>query len=388
MGENTPTTTLTDSIMAPDSRSESLVLTHPTLEEKLATWNLNSVNWGAALSLPDYLQREQYLTTVPLARNGGITHWILVDRSLPPNERPLLASCESLRKPVLASHNGVVTEAFTHGIGSVFSQPKFRGKGYASRMLRDLGPVLKNWQVDQSKPAGQTCPFSILYSDIGKKYYAKFGWAPFPSTHIAFPPTASSKPFTAKPLAESDVDELCTLDEQYIRRSLENAKDGKIHIALVPNHDVMQWHHKREDFVAGKIFGKSPLIKGAIAGEAGSRVWAIWTRAFYGPLKPESGNTLHILRLVIEDETDIEANAAKLRGIVEIAQAEAKEWQLGHVELWNPTEVVKQMVKGTGLEHSEVEREEESIASLMWYGEGSGTSDDIEWVGNEKYGWC
>jgi hypothetical protein len=40
------------------------------------------------------------------------------------------------------------------------------------------------------------------------------------------------------------------------------------------------------------------------------------------------------------------------------------------------------------LEHSEVEREEESIASLMWYGEGSGASDDIEWVGNEKYGWC
>jgi hypothetical protein len=73
---------------------------------------------------------------------------------------------------------------------------------------------------------------------------------------------------------------------------------------------------------------------------------------------------------------------------LEIAQAEAKEWQLGHVELWNPTNILKQIVKETGLEHSEVEREEESIASLMWYGEGSGNSADIEWVGNEKYGWC
>jgi GNAT superfamily N-acetyltransferase len=388
MGENTPTTTLTDSIMAPDSRSESLVLTHPTAEEKLATWNLNSVNWGTALSVADYLEREQYLTTVPLARNGGITHWILVDRSLPPNERPILASCESLRKPVLVSHNGVVTEAFTHGIGSVFSQPKFRGKGYASRMLRELGALLKDWQVDPKTPGMQACPFSILYSDIGKKYYTKFGWVPFPSTHIAFPPTASSKPFTATPLAESDIEELCATDEKYIRRSLENAQDAKIRVALIPNHDVMQWHHKREDFVSRKIFGKSPLIKGAIAGEVGSRVWAIWTRAFYGPLKPESGNTLHILRLVVEDEADIKTNAAKLRGILEIAQAEAKEWQLGHVELWNPTKIVKQMVKETGLEHSEVEREGESIASLMWYGEGSGTSAEIEWVGNEKYGWC
>jgi hypothetical protein len=24
----------------------------------------------------------------------------------------------------------------------------------------------------------------------------------------------------------------------------------------------------------------------------------------------------------------------------------------------------------------------------MWYGEGDGKLDDLEWVGNEKYGWC
>jgi len=385
MGENTPATEYN---MEPDSKSESLYLTHPTPEEKVATWSLNSVNWGSALSMSDYLEREAYLTTVPLARNGGVTHWILVDRTLPPNERPILASCESLRKPVLILRNGVITKGITHGIGSVFSQPKYRGRGYASRMLRELGPVLKDWQIDPSIPGKQSCPFSILYSDIGKKYYAKFGWVPFPSTHIAFPPAANTKPFTAKPLTYPDLEELCALDGQYIRQDLETAKGGKIHIALVPDHDTMQWHHMREDFVSGKIFGKSPTIKGAIAGEHGSRVWAIWTRAFYGPLKPESGNTLHILRLVIEDEKDTEVNAAKLKGILEIAQAEAKEWQLGHVELWNPTEVVKEMVKRTGLEHSEVEREEESIASLMWYGEGSGKADEIEWVGNEKYGWC
>jgi hypothetical protein len=255
-------------------------------------------------------------------------------------------------------------------------------------MLRELGPALKEWQVEQSISGQHTCPFSILYSDIGKKYYAKLGWTPFPSTHITFPPSANPKPSTAKPLAYPDLEELCTLDGQYIRGNLENAKDGKIHIALVPDHDTMQWHHMREDFVSDKIFGKSPTVKGAIAGEPGSRIWAIWTRNFYGPLKAESGNTLHILRLVIEDETDAEQNAAKLKAILEIARAEAKEWQVGHVELWNPTDIVKELVKRTGLEHSEVEREEESIASLMWYGEGSGNTDEIEWIGNEKYGWC
>src|SRR5882724_7728053 len=114
MGENTPTTTMTEATMAPDSRSESLYLTHPTPEEKLATWNLNAVNWGAALLLPYYLARAEYLTTVPLARDGGVTHWILVDRTLLQNERPILPSCEPLRKPVLVSHNGVITEGITH----------------------------------------------------------------------------------------------------------------------------------------------------------------------------------------------------------------------------------------------------------------------------------
>lgn len=38
-------------------------------------------------------------------------------------------------------------------------------------------------------------------------------------------------------------------------------------------------------------------------GEAGSRIWAIWTHHYYGdPEGPGSGNTLYILRLVIENE--------------------------------------------------------------------------------------
>ncbi len=370
----------------PDSKSESLVLAHPTPEERTATWTLNKVNWGSALSMADYLERESYLMTVPLAKDGGITHWILVDRNLPPNDRPILASCESLRKPVLVSQNGVVTQEITHGVGSVFSNPKYRGKGYASRLLRELGPVLKTWQTDANTPGMEKCSFSILYSDIGKKFYANIGWAPFPSTHMSFPPEASTNNSSARPLTHGEIPELCTLDEKSVLKELVNAKDGKYHVALLPNYDCMQWHHTREDFVSSKILGKCPTIKGAIAGSPGSRIWALWTRAYYGPIKTDNSNTLHILRLVIEDDRTTDQNAANLADILKIAKAEAEEWQLGHVELWNPTETLKSLVQMTGLEHNEVEREEESIASLMWYGQGK--ADDIVWVRNEKYGWC
>jgi GNAT superfamily N-acetyltransferase len=389
MGSITPAPTPSTTSL-PDSKSPSLVLTHPTPEERIATWKLNAVNWGSALSQADYLQRETYLMTVPLARDGGITHWILVESSLPPNNRPILAACESLRKPVLVSRNGVLTHEITHGIGSVFSAPEYRGRGYASRMLTELGRVLKTWQTDPSKPGMERCSFSILYSDIGKKYYSKFGWGPFPSSHISFPPAPKPTTLTtAKPLSYDDLPQLCALDEESVQKQLVAAKDGKTHVALLPNHDCMQWHHLREDFVTPKVVtGTSPpTIKGAIAGDQpGSRIWAYFTRAYYGPLtKMDNGNTLHILRLVIEDESDTEENARKLKGIIEIAQGEAQEWKLGEVELWNPSEVVMALVKRVGVEFREVERQQESIASLMWYGDAE---EEVVWEQNEKYGWC
>jgi len=146
----------------------------------LATFSQTFQNWGKAVGLEGYLERERYLSTVPLNANGGLTHWILVDESLPADERPILASCESLRKRVVVRVNGVIKEGITHGIGSVFCYPEHRGKGYPKKMLSMLGKQLKTWQTDKNTP----CFFSILYSDIGKNFYAKHGWHPYPAKHL------------------------------------------------------------------------------------------------------------------------------------------------------------------------------------------------------------
>lgn len=330
--------------------------------------------------------------STPLSRNSGITHWILTPSSAAPDSRPILATCETLRKRALVrTADGAVKEVITHGIGSVFADPKYRGRGYAGRMLQDVGKKLKTWQTGE----GKECLFSILYSDIGKRYYAGHGWAPFPSTHIEFPssPPASSPETTnsAKGLTDPELPPLCALDEKYILNELANVKDDRVHVALIPDYDTMVWHHMRENFMTEKLFGRSPTIKGAIAGDSGSRIWAVWTRMYSGPLdKEDSENTLHILRLVIENDSASEtaANVEKLKSIVQLAQFEAKEWRTGHVELWNPTPYVKSLVESLGIEHSEVEREHESIASLQWYGPGSGGVENIFWVSNEKHAWC
>lgn len=386
MGSNSPTREL-----LPPSSSTAVHLTHPTPNERKVTWTLNSTSWGAALSLDSYIEREEHLMSTPLSRDSGITHWILTPTSGAPDSRPILATCESLRKRALVrTADGKVKEVITHGIGSVFADPKYRGRGYAGRMLEEVGEKLKTYQTGIDKE----CLFSILYSDIGKKYYAAHGWAPFPSTHIEFPssPPASSPDTanSAKALKDADLPPLCALDEKYIRNELANVKDDRVHVALIPDYDTMVWHHMREDFMTNQLFGRSPTTKGAIAGDSGSRVWAVWSRMYTGTLDKHADNTLHILRLVIENDSASEAaaNAEKLKSILEMAQREAKEWRSGHVELWNPTPYVKSLVQTLGVEHSEVQREQDSIASLMWYGPGSGGTENIEWVGNEKHGWC
>ena len=401
----------------PDASSPDLVLVVPSPEERSRTWSLTHPMWGPALAHDDYVTREAYLTTVPLAKDGGITHWILTVSGLPPNERPILSSCESLLKHAIATHPPAaaegrddveVVEGAAHGIASVFTDPQYRGRGYASRMMKELGPRLRNWQVrgkdDTSACApaasdpGPSSLFSVLYSDIGKKFYAKNGWAPFPSAHASFTPVAAAAAVSedpagaalqAKPIGYHELAELSSVDEQLLRRAMaaRARATGKTCAAILPDLDAMLWHLMREDFMTKHIFGKTPAVRGAVFGPPGRRLWSVWMRGYYGGLDKTEGNTFHILRFVVEDETvDAAYRVQGFRSIMRIAQAEAAEWRSHDVQMWNPTDAVKELIAASGLPHTFVDRDSDSIASLMWYGKDS--QADLDWVLNEKYAWC
>lgn len=63
----------------PEARSSDLQLSHPMAGECQIVWKLSSLAWTDALSLPQYLEESAYLTTVPLAKDGAMTNWILTD---------------------------------------------------------------------------------------------------------------------------------------------------------------------------------------------------------------------------------------------------------------------------------------------------------------------
>jgi GNAT superfamily N-acetyltransferase len=374
----------------PAADSPDLTLSHPQLSERLKLWTRTAPEWKGVLSTEQYLEESRYLASLQDTRHAALKQedWILVDKNLPADERHILSSCETFRKRALIRRaGGSVAETTVYGIASVFTAPEYRRKGYAKRMMLELRELLmQSWY----------CSASILYSDIGKKFYSEIGWHPLPSnSHLEFPPVAGTVKATR--LFEPDLKELCNEDEMMIRKAMSSrASDGKTRVMILPDHTHMLWHHVREEFRCEKLFGKFPKAKGAMAGKFGSRVWVVWTHKLHGkPDNIEAGNTLYILRLVIEKQgpegnvavKDREEVKENLKIVVQSAQAEAIKWKLQSVKLWDPSPLTRELVQEMGIRFLDVEREEEGIASVLFNLEG-GEEDGLEWLSNEKFAWC
>lgn len=203
----------------------------------------------------------------------------------------------------------------------------------------------------------------------------------------------------ARPLYAEDLPELCKLDEALIKKSLESRPKGsKTAVVLIPDLETVQWHHAREEFVGQEVHGRVPKIKGAIVGdEVGKRVWCYWTRVWYNEdASIVKGNTMHILRLVVEDDVLGSENmgkdcghAAAIAALLAMAQREAEEWKTEHVEIWSPSASALAGAQVLDKSAQVVDRDAESIASLLWYPEHEGlAADQIDWISNEKYAWC
>ena len=174
----------------------------------------------------------------------------------------------------------------------------------------------------------------------------------------------------------------------------------KTRVALIPDLKTMQWHHAREEFAGREMLGREPDIKGAYADcEDSSLVWCIWTRTFGST---ETGNTLNILRFFIQGEEDIvrdesgatcnltlkSTDRAKLHGaaaVLHAAQVEAAKWGMRDVQIWNPSPLLVLAARHIEPSTELIHRNDESIASLRWHGV---PGEEVEWVSNEKYGWC
>ncbi|OAL34764.1 hypothetical protein AYO20_05959 [Fonsecaea nubica] len=382
-----------DPASQPSAQSPDLKLVSASALEYVQTAYLNAEAWQGPLTLEQYLEREVILQAVDLTRDGRITGWILTSDSLPPNpdgSRPILACCESLLVQAYVAKDGVLKKTQAHGIASVYTRPEYRGKGYAGRMMAELGKRLESWQT----VSGATNPFSVLYSDIGQTFYARFGWKVFPSNHIHLPPldqsvykSASSMFPVVDDLTMEDLKDIPTVEYlEHRLRTVSKATPGINHVLIRPDVEHFEWHFAREEFQTKVLNRGFPKVKGAIHRASGLAL--IWCRIYAAK---ESEWQLHILHTVVPPslENSLDAQQA-MSALLLRAQLEAHEWEMAAgVEVWDPLELVVAAAQRLRTEEQGrveiITRDKEHLCSLRW---AAKPADEVVWLAKEKYAWC
>ncbi|KAG5979557.1 hypothetical protein E4U55_005019 [Claviceps digitariae] len=387
----------------------SLLLAKATPDERIDTWLRHQPHWGSSFTPQAYVSREERLLDLRLTKDGGLTTWILTQDTTTTNNsidgtnntnnasgRQILSSLETYRKrAIVRDPNGTVRDVTAHGIATVFTAPENRRKGYCSKLLSLLADELTHQQSHEPGSA----EFSILFSDIGKTFYAQQQWTPFPSTHLSFSVNPSTTTTTTTQddcltlITDDNLPTIAQLDEQTLRTKLAHPPlpPHTLRAAILPDLATYEWHFARAAILTSRLLGRAPTVHGAIytpPGRPHSRVWILWSASVPGASHSPDQNVLNMLHVALEDPAIPEEDLSRaLHSIMRVAQTEAQQWHCPKIHMWNPEDRIHALMKrSVSLPTELVVRETSSIASLRWFGEGP--VSEVEWVDNQKFEWC
>ncbi|OJK04270.1 hypothetical protein ASPACDRAFT_112718 [Aspergillus aculeatus ATCC 16872] len=359
--------------------SASSILAHPTASERSRIWKATYPHWGDALAFDDYITREVNNLKFCQERNNNFTNWILTDSSAP-DQRPLFSSCETFtRRAFICGREGDLREVTCCAVASVFTFTEYQGRGYAKKLMTLLAQEIRGF-----------ADFSVLWSDIGPKFYDSVGWKPFKSAFLQLPAISSDASLEngLKPIEIGDLPPLVKLDQKILLERLA-VPSPKVRVLILPDLSTIAWHLFHEAFIWQHVFSRTPSIHGAVytsPKDPGDKVWAIWTRKIYG-LKRED-NVTHVIRLGMGNGSiSNDTFKVAITALCLMAQREANDWNCGTVEIWNPDDRVRQVVEEIQeLGAKFVTREHNQLSSMQWFGESC--IDEVDWMCNEGFAWC
>jgi hypothetical protein len=370
--------------------SSNIIFAEANSQQRQLVWELSAEASATHENPSHYVEREKYMSQRGLTRDGKSQVWVLY---LDGDPNQIIASCETIRKPILISdgNGSSAREGNGYGITSIYINAMYRRVGMAAYLLQ---------RVQERMDADSDC--SALYIDSGKNYYAGLGWVAFSSLQATltliphsvrcFKPIDSSK---TRPLHDvKEIRELCERDQQNLVEKFNNLPaDGHTKVAFLPTFDLIDWQLARAEFDFGKqrllsvaSSGQNSvtLIKGAIT--ANGRAWTYWAHDW-------SEKRLRVLRIVrCPRNSTTEQQVDDISVLLEAAVAEASSHSLSRVVVWNPDEEITLGCKCVGNKHQEdvavtfEERVDEAIPSLRW--KGGKDVKGIIWEENDGYCWC
>ncbi|KAH6853204.1 hypothetical protein B0I37DRAFT_1966 [Chaetomium sp. MPI-CAGE-AT-0009] len=364
----------------PPITTADVVFTEATPQQRILSWELNGASWAPPMTIEQYVGRETALSEAALSANGGTKYFILHPKNDPST---IVSACEVTTKRAIIADgsgggSGTTREAAAYAIASVFTNPRFRERGMAGHMLRCV-----------QEAVDETAECCALYSDIGRVYYTRLGWKDFrsPQVLLAFADALPVPyPDGAVLLTAADVAPLCERDVEVVRerfRRLAESGDGKIHVTFLPTAEQMAWHFTRDAYVCKTLCGREVVHRGAKTEDGAS--WIYWDHDL-------RDKKLKVLRIVTREGDGPEKQREDVKKLLLAALAEAREWALPRVLVWDPNTEVAETATGIWrelgpkLQVTFEEREDGSIPSLRWKG-GKGL-EGVVWESNEYYAWC
>lgn len=216
-------------------------LVQASAEQKRARDVLTHAEWGKALTVPQYQQREERLRAHPYSLHQMQT-WLWMDGD------QVLASCETFRMQSFVRGE----EGHAYGVASVYTEPSLRGRGHATKMMNALQTALA-----AQDPRVQA---SILFSDVGAELYERSGYQARPGEDrwlAAEDHESRAEPFREEQVA-SELARVRRPDEPFL---------------IWPSAEQLDWHLERERIYSEALSRPRPFAAGARAGE--SRIfWA------------------------------------------------------------------------------------------------------------------
>ncbi|KZT70495.1 hypothetical protein DAEQUDRAFT_737428 [Daedalea quercina L-15889] len=385
-----------------------------TPDQVLESRRRHAPTWHKALSVEEYLLRDEIMDKYEHARDKKLTTWVLAPR-VDPTTLNFMCSCEIFRRTAAMaspSDQSTAKQVIACGIASVFTPAEKRKKGYGHHMMRLLHWVLaprsalpdfpEAWGSPPDVPAAlglQSAQFSVLYSDIGKNFYRYSGptadqgngWLENGSIETslhadkAFADTTSSDPTTAPHiwLSEHDVKHVWSLDTPLMRADLakEAASTGRTAFSFLPNIGVgASVIHRSMSFASDKtpvlpldMWGVLLLPNSVIgvdevfADPSRQVTYATWTL-----------DSLNEAQRVLVT-TRVRASQGTLPALLEVLVKFARKENIQKIEIWGLPETLRITAGEFGWETS---NRTDHLSAFKWYGKES--EDEVTWLFNEK----
>ncbi|SPO03260.1 uncharacterized protein DNG_05942 [Cephalotrichum gorgonifer] len=349
--------------------TDDVVFTKATPAQRELSWRINGASWAKPLTIDAHVQREETLAASAQATStetGGRTYWVMHRKGDPLD---IVSAVDSVGKAALVVDGNGLRTGRAYGVGSVYTAPQYRKQGMAGFMLQRLQEAM---DADSE--------FSVLYSDIGTKFYGGFGWAAHPSLQVSVylegsGGAAPEKPEDVRFLSRGEMKEYCEKDVAELTERMGELvpEEGRTHVAFLPTFEQLDWQFLRDELHVRAVKGRE--LENCGAATADGSAWVYWHHDL-------GKNMLMVHRVVARSPEAV-------RSLLWAAVAEAAAWGLERVVAWNPEGVVEDgarlLAEEDGVRVRFEFREDSRRPCLRLKG---GADGDVVWEDNYFYAWC